>query len=76
MGILTAFSYSFIEKPEDKYKRGYTSATQAIEFDSSEENIIRQFRAAESDMDQDAFTKGWLRACRDKMQAFYNKSID
>lgn len=75
MGILKAFSQVFVEKPEDKYKRGYTSAILAIEFDSSEENIMRQFRVAESDVDQDAFNEGWLRACRDKMQALYNKPI-
>lgn len=76
MNILKTFLLSFLENPKDEYKRGYMCASKTIETDSSQENIMRQFRAAESDMDQDAFTKGWLRACRDKMQALYNKSID
>lgn len=61
------------EKPLDKYSRGFASANQALEANSSEENIIRQYRVAKSNMDPDPFTRGWLVACRKKMQALYKQ---
>lgn len=66
----------FSEKPIDKYKRGFASANQSLETDFSEENIIRQYSIAKSDVDPDHFTRGWLVACRKKMQILYNKNID
>lgn len=75
MKLLHSLLSTITERPCDKYKRAYASAIATIESNPSQENIIEQYRAAESDMDQDAFAKGWQAACREQMKTRYNSHI-